>query len=95
MCCIRVFVSYDCQTPGPGQYKVTSPEAYKRKGPQYSITGRTPVVTDNTRKPGPGAHSPEKVINKKPTMIQQYCLTGISEMKWVVYVRYESLDHFD
>ena len=49
------------QTPGPGAYKVTSPDLYKRRGPGYSIIGRSKVVGDNTQKPGPGAHKPENV----------------------------------
>ncbi|XP_072322214.1 ciliary microtubule associated protein 1A-like [Scyliorhinus torazame] len=50
------------KTPGPGAYKVTSPNTYKYKPPQYSIIGRNQLPSDSTRKPGPGSHSPEKVI---------------------------------
>jgi len=49
------------QTPGPGTYTVVHPNVYKQKSPFYSITGRNPLPTDSTLKPGPGAHSPEKV----------------------------------
>uniref|UniRef100_H2YFT9 Outer dense fiber protein 3 n=1 Tax=Ciona savignyi TaxID=51511 RepID=H2YFT9_CIOSA len=53
-------------TPGPGTYRVIAPWVYKNKGPLYSMTGRNMLPSDATRKPGPGAHSPEKVvINKK------------------------------
>uniref|UniRef100_H2YFT8 Outer dense fiber protein 3 n=1 Tax=Ciona savignyi TaxID=51511 RepID=H2YFT8_CIOSA len=54
------------RTPGPGTYRVIAPWVYKNKGPLYSMTGRNMLPSDATRKPGPGAHSPEKVvINKK------------------------------
>ncbi len=50
------------RTPGPGTYTVISPDIYRNKKPQYSMTGRNQLPSDATRKPGPGAHSPEKVI---------------------------------
>merc|ERR1711881_831353 len=38
----------------------------KSRGPSYSMIGRNLMPTDSTRKPGPGAHSPESVnLNKK------------------------------
>ena len=49
------------QTPGPGAYGVIHPEVYKTKTPSYSMTARNNAVGDNTKKPGPGTHSPEKV----------------------------------
>jgi len=48
------------KTPGPGKYNVTS-EPVKSRPPAYSLQGRTYVPADNTKKPGPGSHSPEKV----------------------------------
>ena len=54
------------RTPGPGTYPVISPNIYRQKKPQYSMTGRNQLPSDATRKPGPGAHSPEKVIITKP-----------------------------
>nr|XP_009858590.1 outer dense fiber protein 3-like [Ciona intestinalis] len=54
------------RTPGPAKYNVTTPNAYRNKQPLYSMLGRNIMPGDNTRKPGPGAHSPEKVyINKR------------------------------
>ena len=49
------------QTPGPGTYRVIHPCVYKNRGPLYSMTGRNMLPSDSTKKPGPGAHSPEKV----------------------------------
>jgi len=49
------------KTPGPGTYVTTDPSTYKTKRPLYSITGRNMLPSDGTVKPGPGAHSPEKV----------------------------------
>ena len=49
------------QTPGPGTYKVVEPKVYKQRHAEYSMGGRNVMPGDNTQKPGPGAHSPEKV----------------------------------
>ncbi|CAL8292319.1 unnamed protein product [Boreogadus saida] len=49
------------KTPGPGTYKAVDPSFFKYKPPQYSMTGRNGMSGDNTKKPGPGAHRPEKV----------------------------------
>lgn len=54
------------KTPGPGTYRVSDPNYVKSRMPSYSMTGRNMMPGDSTKKPGPGAHSPEKVyINKK------------------------------
>lgn len=54
------------KTPGPGNYTTTDPNYYKGKAPQYSMTSRNNMPGDGTQKPGPGAHSPEKVyVNKR------------------------------
>ncbi|XP_065582656.1 ciliary microtubule associated protein 1A-like isoform X2 [Artemia franciscana] len=47
--------------PGPGQYDSSSPDKIKPKSPAYSLSSRTHLPSDSTQKPGPGAHSPEKV----------------------------------
>lgn len=52
----------DRKTPGPGTYTIVHTNVYKNKSPFYSITGRNQLPTDATQKPGPGAHSPEKVV---------------------------------
>ncbi|XP_043943804.1 outer dense fiber protein 3 [Protopterus annectens] len=49
------------KTPGPGTYRVVDPATYKYKPPQFSMTARNMLPGDTTQKPGPGAHSPEKV----------------------------------
>uniref|UniRef100_A0A8C0IYN0 Ciliary microtubule associated protein 1B n=1 Tax=Chelonoidis abingdonii TaxID=106734 RepID=A0A8C0IYN0_CHEAB len=49
------------KTPGPCNYRVVEPSVYKTRAPQYSILARNMLPGDNTQKPGPGAHSPEKV----------------------------------
>lgn len=51
------------QTPGPAAYKVVDPCIYRQKPPQYSMTGRNFVPGETTKKPGPGAHYPERVRN--------------------------------
>uniref|UniRef100_A0A667ZN91 Tripartite motif containing 35-30 n=1 Tax=Myripristis murdjan TaxID=586833 RepID=A0A667ZN91_9TELE len=48
------------KTPGPGAYKVIDPTTYKYKAPQYSIIGRNSISGDSTKKPGPGAHYPDR-----------------------------------
>lgn len=54
------------KTPGAGTYAVVNPDSYKDRKPQYSMTSRNQMPGDSTMKPGPGAHSPEKVtINKR------------------------------
>ncbi|NXD16936.1 ODF3A protein, partial [Nothocercus nigrocapillus] len=50
-----------CKTPGPCNYRVVDANVYKRRAPQYSMLARNLLPGDNTRKPGPGAYSPEKV----------------------------------
>lgn len=47
--------------PGPGAYESGNQDKYKARSPSYSISSRTNIPTDQTQKPGPGAHSPEKV----------------------------------
>ncbi len=54
------------QTPGPGNYNVVIPGKYKQEPPHYSMLGRNVMPGDTTVKPGPGSHSPEKVIINKP-----------------------------
>lgn len=49
------------KTPGPGAYNTTDPSTFKQKQPEYSMTSRNTMPGDGTQKPGPGAHSPEKV----------------------------------
>lgn len=53
------------KTPGPANYSVIRPDTYKRKCPQYSMTGRNNMPSDNTQKPGPGTYRPERVVINK------------------------------
>ncbi|KAL3884126.1 hypothetical protein ACJMK2_030348 [Sinanodonta woodiana] len=53
------------KTPGPGTYNTTDPGVFKDKAPHYSMTSRNVMPGDNTKKPGPGAHSPENVVFNK------------------------------
>lgn len=53
------------KTPGPGAYGTITPAVYKQKPPAYSMTGRNAMPGDSTTKPGPGAHSPERVYGTK------------------------------
>jgi len=56
------------KTPGPGTYNTTDPSVYRFRQHVYSMTGRNLQPGDSTQKPGPGAHSPEKVkINRRAT----------------------------
>nr|AGM32679.1 uncharacterized protein [Coptotermes formosanus] len=49
------------QTPGPGTYNNSKADNYKAKAPAYSMSSRYQLPSDSTLKPGPGAHSPEKI----------------------------------
>ncbi|KAK2842167.1 hypothetical protein Q5P01_012367 [Channa striata] len=49
------------KTPGPAAYSVVDPCIYRKKPPQYSMTGRNFTPGESTNKPGPGAHYPEQV----------------------------------
>lgn len=53
------------KTPGPGTYNTAIPDITKNKAPLYSMTSRNMMPGDSTTKPGPGAHSPEKVYMNK------------------------------
>ncbi|XP_025098559.1 outer dense fiber protein 3-like [Pomacea canaliculata] len=53
------------KTPGPAKYNVVDPGLYKNASPSYSMTSRNMLPGDATRKPGPGAHSPERVTMNK------------------------------
>ncbi|XP_074086758.1 ciliary microtubule associated protein 1A [Macrotis lagotis] len=55
------------KTPGPAAYRQTDIQVVKYRAPQYTIAARIEAVGDKTIKPGPGAHSPEKVTMNKPT----------------------------
>lgn len=53
-------------TPGANAYKVMDPEITGNKAPVFSLYSRNYMPGDATKKPGPGAHCPEKVsITKK------------------------------
>lgn len=53
------------RTPGPAVYTAIDPSKVKGNAPQYSMTARNNLPGDGTQKPGPGAHSPEKVYVTK------------------------------
>ncbi|ELK07444.1 Outer dense fiber protein 3 [Pteropus alecto] len=55
-----------CETPGPAAYRQTDVQVTKFKAPQYTMAARVEPPGDKTLKPGPGAHSPEKVTMTKP-----------------------------
>ncbi|KAK7108569.1 ciliary microtubule associated protein 1A-like [Littorina saxatilis] len=60
------------KTPGP-KYDVVNTGVYRNKPPQYSMTSRNAMPGDSTRKPGPGAHSPERVVmNRKSAPAQTF-----------------------
>ncbi|XP_044140473.1 outer dense fiber protein 3-like protein 2 [Bufo gargarizans] len=52
-------------TPGPAHYKQTNNNLYMRRSPAYSMLGRHHISKAESVAPGPGAHSPEKVVNQK------------------------------
>lgn len=69
------------KTPGPGRYQTTHPNTVKNKAPQYSMLSRSYMPGDSTRKPGPGAHSPEKVyVHKKQA---PSCSMGIRHSEFI------------
>lgn len=47
--------------PGPGKYDAANMDAMKAKAPAFSLSTRTQLPSDDTKKPGPGAYSAEKV----------------------------------
>ena len=55
------------KTPGPGRYGHSKDKSYRKlTSPSYSMTANHHLPSDQSRKPGPGAHSPEKVnLSKK------------------------------
>jgi len=53
-------ISLSVNFPGPGAYDAKL-EGMIKKPPQYSMAARFDIPVDNM-KPGPGAHSPEKVF---------------------------------
>lgn len=54
------------KTPGPSNYALHDDNKTRKKQPHMSISSRTYIPGDPTQKPGPGAHSPEKVVIHKP-----------------------------
>ncbi|EDV19764.1 uncharacterized protein TRIADDRAFT_33050 [Trichoplax adhaerens] len=55
------------QTPGPGAYRVSDTQVFKRKYPAYSMSGRNFMPQDTVVLPGPGQYTPEKVYMTKKT----------------------------
>ncbi|KAM7002139.1 ciliary microtubule associated protein 1B [Tautogolabrus adspersus] len=53
------------KTPGPAAYKAVDPYIYMQKPPHFSMIGRNFTPRDSTKKPGPGAHYPERVTNTR------------------------------
>jgi hypothetical protein len=49
------------KTPAPNTYAVLDPDSVQKKAPVYSMRSRSYMPGDSSKKPGPGAHSPEKV----------------------------------
>lgn len=54
------------QTPGPCAYGLHDDNKTMKRAPAASMSTRTYIPGDPTQKPGPGAHSPEKVTINKP-----------------------------
>uniref|UniRef100_A0A8C7S5N5 Outer dense fiber of sperm tails 3-like 2a n=1 Tax=Oncorhynchus mykiss TaxID=8022 RepID=A0A8C7S5N5_ONCMY len=52
-------------TSGPGRYNSTDPSVYLTQ-PSFSMQSRTTRASDQSQKPGPGTHSPEKVLLHLP-----------------------------
>ncbi|XP_048354618.1 outer dense fiber protein 3-like protein 2 [Sphaerodactylus townsendi] len=50
------------RTPGPGRYSTTDPNVYLCRLPAFSMLGRLRKPSGAFPTPGPGTHSPEKVI---------------------------------
>ncbi|ELV12633.1 Outer dense fiber protein 3 [Tupaia chinensis] len=58
--------SDDLHKASPAAYRQTDVQVTKFKAPQYTMAARVEPPGDKTLKPGPGAHSPEKVTLTKP-----------------------------
>ncbi len=56
-----IFFANFLQSPGPGTYEIIDYGHIRNRGPSFSIHSRVEMPGDNTRKPGPGSHQPEKV----------------------------------
>jgi len=54
------------KTPGPSAYALHNDNTTRVKAPCSSLATRNYIPGDPTQKPGPGAHSPEKVTINKP-----------------------------
>lgn len=53
------------KTPGPARYGAATPDMNAARAPAYSMLSRNFMPGDATKKPGPGAHSPEKCTMTK------------------------------
>jgi hypothetical protein len=63
----KEFVDFRVTNPGPGKYDSGNLNHVKSKAPSYSLSVRTQMPSDDTKKPGPGNYSPEKVnLNHAP-----------------------------
>ncbi|XP_032231317.2 outer dense fiber protein 3 isoform X2 [Nematostella vectensis] len=73
------------KTPGPGTYKVTSPDKYRKRMAAYSMNGRNFMPGDSTQKPGPGQHSPEKVVINRHSA--PACTFGIRHTEYITLLK--------
>ncbi|XP_029646487.1 outer dense fiber protein 3-B-like [Octopus sinensis] len=53
------------ETPGPAAYKAANLDMINKKAPGFTMRPWTSLPTDNTNKPGPGAHRNEIVWDSK------------------------------
>lgn len=54
------------KTPGPAAYKVVDSSFFKKKPPQFTMTGRNFPPAKGTKTPGPGTYCPEMVTSTNP-----------------------------
>ena len=52
--------------PGPGHTISVHPNTYMTKAPHYSLGSKNFAPGDKAKKPGPGAHFPERVKITRP-----------------------------
>ena len=54
------------------------PDVHRNKAPVYSMYARNEMPGDTTMKPGPGAHSPEKVCHLHERFTQNFAIKVVN-----------------
>ena len=67
-------VDFRVANPGPGKYDSGNLNAVRTKAPSYSLSTRTTLPSDDTKKPGPGQYQPEHVSQSRRQSMQFKCV---------------------